>query len=65
MAEFAKLLNLRYERVRMVHAYYRDLRLIADHFQVDPAQLSEYQWREYFLFVRTSKRWQPKTMRQG
>ncbi len=65
MAEFAKLLNLRYERVRTVHAYYRDLRLIADHFQIDPAQLSEDQLRDYFLFVRTSKRWQPKTMRQS
>ena len=57
MAEFAKLLNLRYERVRTVHAYYRDLRLIHDHFQIDPGRLSEDQVRDYFLFVRTSKRW--------
>ena len=41
MAEFAKLLNLRNERVRTVHAYYRDLRLIQSHFNADPARLSE------------------------
>ncbi len=65
MAEFAKLLTLRYDANRTRHAYYRDLRLIHQHFGCDPATLSENQVRDYFLHVKTVKLWQPKTIRQS
>jgi site-specific recombinase XerD len=64
MAEFAKLLALRHDAVRTRHAYYRDLRLIAEHFQRDPARLSQSQVRDYLLHVKTVKGWKPKTIRQ-
>jgi integrase/recombinase XerD len=65
MAEFAKRLALRYQQGRTRHAYYRQLRLIADHFDRDPATLTESEVRDYFLHVKTVKHWQPKTIRQA
>jgi site-specific recombinase XerD len=65
MVRFAQLLALRYDANRTRHAYYRQLRLIHDHFQCDPALLSEPQLREYFLFVKLKKHWLPKTIRQA
>ena len=65
MAEYAKLLALRYDHSRTRHAYYRQLRLIADHFNCDPALLNESQLRDYFLHVKTIKCWRPKTIRQA
>lgn len=65
MAEYAKLLALRYDHSRTRQSYYRQLRLIADHFNGDPASLSESQLRDYFLHVKTVKHWRPKTVRQA
>ena len=65
MAEYAQLLALRYNASRTRQAYYRQLRLIMDHFNCDPASLSESQLRDYFLHVKTIKQWQPKTIRQA
>lgn len=65
MRDFARLLALRYDQGRTRHAYYRQLRLMADHFQCDPATLSESQVRDYFLHVKTLRHWQPKTIRQA
>lgn len=65
MCDYARLLALRYDQSRTRHAYYRQLRLIADHFHVDPATLSQSQVRDYFLHVKTIKHWQPKTIRQA
>ena len=59
------MLALRYDQARTRHAYYRQLRLIADHFHTDPATLSESQVRDYFLHVKTVRHWQPKTIRQA
>jgi len=64
MAEFAKRLTLRHDANRTRHSYYRDLRLIHEHFGCDPATLTEEQVRDYLLFVKTGKRWKPKTIRQ-
>ena len=64
MAEFAKRLSLRYDAIRTRHAYYRSLRLIADHFGCDPATLCEEQFRDYLIHVKTVKHWRPKTIRQ-
>lgn len=65
MRGFAEMLALRYERARTRHSYYRQLRLLADHFGVDPATLGEEQLRNYLLHVKTRKLWKPKTVRQA
>jgi integrase/recombinase XerD len=65
MAEFAKLLALRYDTVATRHAYYRAVRLIHEHFGRDPATLSESEVRDYLLYVKTVKLWKPKTVRQS
>jgi integrase/recombinase XerD len=65
MARFAERLALRYDANRTRHAYYRQLRLIHDHFQCDPIHLSEPQLRDYFLHVKLQKHWQPKSIRQA
>ena len=65
MAAFADTLALRYDANRTRHAYYRQLRLIHEHFSADPAAVTEAQLREYFLMVKLKKRWKPKTIRQA
>jgi hypothetical protein len=65
MAQFADHLALRYDANRTRHSYYRQLRLVHQHFGCDPATLSEAQLREYFLFVKLKKHWTPKTIRQA
>ena len=55
MGSFAKALALRYDANRARHAYYRQLRLIHEHFKIDPALISEPQLRDYFLFVKLEK----------
>jgi len=65
MGQFADLLALRYDANRTRHAYYRQLRLIHEHFNQDPARLSEAQLRDYFLHVKLRKRWLPKSIRQA
>lgn len=64
MSEFAKLLNLRNDNNRTRHSYYRDMRLVHEHFNCDPPELSEDLFRDYILFVKTKKLWKPKTIRQ-
>jgi len=64
MEEYAKRLNLRHDAVRTCHSYYRDMRLVHEHFDCDPATLCEQQLRDYFLYVKTVKGWKPKTIRQ-
>ena len=65
MAQFADLLALRYDANRTRHAYYRQLRLIHEHLTCDPATITEAQLRDYFLFVKLKKHWQPKSIRQA
>ena len=65
MERFARFLGLRYERARTRHAYYRDMRLLHEHFGSDPGELDEGQVRDYFLHVKLSKGWRPKTIRQS
>src|SRR5688572_27608110 len=64
MGRFAQALALRYDANRTRHAYYRQLRLIHEHFACDPALLIEAQLRDYFLFVKLKKQWMPKSIRQ-
>jgi integrase/recombinase XerD len=65
MARFADFLALRYDANRTRHAYYRQLRLIHEHFAGDPVHMTEAQLRDYFLFVKLKKHWKPKTLRQA
>lgn len=65
MGRFAKALALRYDANRTRHSYYRQLRLIHEHFQMDPALITEEQLRDYFLFVKLEKHWKPKSIRQA
>lgn len=65
LRDYAQLLVLRYHHGRTRHAYYRQLRLVSDHFACDPATLSQSQVRDYFLHVKTVKHWKPKTIRQA
>jgi site-specific recombinase XerD len=65
LAEYARLLALRYDHARTRQSYYRQLRLIMDHFDCDPASLTESRLRDYFLHVKTVKLWRPKTVRQA
>ena len=43
--------------------YVRNLRKLAEHFQCDPAALSENQLREYFLFLRQHKQYKHSAMK--
>jgi len=65
MRDYAQLLALRYDHGRTRQSYYRQLRLIADHFDADPASLTEAQMRDYFLHVKMVRLWKPKTIRQA
>jgi integrase/recombinase XerD len=65
LRDYAQLLALRYHHGRTRHSYYRQLRLLSDHYRTDPATLSESQVRDYFLHVKTIKHWKPKTVRQA
>ena len=65
MEQFARVLALRYDSVRTRHSYYRQLRLLSEHFEGDPALLTEELLRDYLLHVKTVHHWQPKTIRQA
>ena len=65
MARYAELLALRYDCNRTRHAYYRQLRILQEHFDCDPKSLTQDQIREYLLFLKFEKRWKPNTMRQA
>lgn len=65
MDRYAQLLALRYDCNRTRHAYYRQLRLVQEHFGCDPKALSQDHIREYLLFLKFQKHWKPNTMRQA
>jgi site-specific recombinase XerD len=64
MRRYAELLALRHDCLRTQHSYYRAMRLLHEHFGMDPAALGEDHFRDYILFVKTRKAWKPKTIRQ-
>lgn len=65
MLGFAKHLALHFDAPRTRHSYYRQLRLIHEQARCDPAAMTEEMLRDYFLHVKTVKRWKPKTIRQS
>jgi hypothetical protein len=65
MLRFTRHLALHFDAPRTRLSYYRQLRLIHEHSQCDPADMTEEMLRDYFLQVKTVKRWKPKTIRQS
>ena len=65
MRRYAELLAVRHDSPRTRHSYYRAMRLLHEHYRVDPATLGEEEFRDYILHVKTRKAWKPKTIRQS
>jgi integrase/recombinase XerD len=65
MKRFAELLVLRFNTPRTRHSYYRQMRLVHEFCAADPANITEQQFRDYILHVKTKKLWKPKTIRQA
>jgi integrase/recombinase XerD len=65
MLRFAKHLALYFDAPRTRHSYYRQIRLIHEWCQCDPATITEERLRDYFLYVKTVKAWKSKTIRQS
>ena len=64
MAEFAKRLALAYDAPRTRESYYRAMRLVHEHCNCDPSLITQDQFRDYILHVKTVKKWKPKSIRQ-
>jgi site-specific recombinase XerD len=65
MKNFAEFLTLRFDAPRTRHSYYRQIGLVEKFCQCDPASVTEGQFRDYILHVKTRKLWKPKTIRQS
>jgi site-specific recombinase XerD len=65
MKQFAEFLALRFNTPRTRHSYYRQMRLVHEFCQTDPAAITEAQYRDYILYVKTVKLWNSKTIRQA
>jgi hypothetical protein len=62
---FADLIGLRHLRERAKREYGRRVHLLGDHFQCDPATLSEAHVTEYFVFLIRDKGLAPASIRQA
>jgi len=51
--------------LRTTQAYYRKVRLIAEHYGKDPKYLTQKQVRSYIVHLKEVKRWAPSTTRQS
>lgn len=65
MKQFAEFLALRFDTSRTRHSYYRQMRLVHQFCACDPAVITEENYRNYILHVKTRKLWKPKTIRQA
>ena len=63
ISEFQQLVELKDYRPATKKEYVRYVRKLAEHFQCDPASLSENQVREYFLFLRQHNRYKAAPMK--
>jgi integrase/recombinase XerD len=63
IAQFQQLVELKDYRPATKKEYVRYVCKLAEHFQCDPASLSENQIREYFLFLRQHKHYQAAPMK--
>ena len=63
ISRFQQLVELKDYRPATKKEYLRYVRKLAEHFQCDPATLSENQLRQYFLFLRQHKHYQAAPMK--
>lgn len=63
LAKFRALVELKDFRAPTKKEYVRYLRKLAEHFQCDPAALTEDQLRAYFLFLRQEKKFGASAMK--
>ncbi len=63
ISQFQQLVELKDYRPATKKEYVRYVRKLAEHFQCDPATLSENQVREYFLFLRQHKQYKRAAMK--
>ena len=63
ISQFQQLVELKDYRPATKKEYVRYVRKLAEHFQCDPATLSENQIREYFLFLRQHKHYKRAAMK--
>ncbi len=63
ITQFQQLVELKDYRLPTKKEYVRYVAKLAEHFQCDPATLSENQIREYFLFLRQHKRYKAAPMK--
>ena len=65
MEDFAQHAALKDVRLRTLQSYYRQMRLVADHFGRDPKRLTQKDIRSYILHLKEVKQWCPSSIRQG
>lgn len=63
ITQFQQLVELKDYRPATKKEYVRYVRKLAEHFQCDPATLTENQLREYFLFLRQHKHYKAAPMK--
>ena len=63
ISQFQQLVELKDYRPATKKEYVRYVRKLAEHFQCDPATLTENQVREYFLFLRQHKHYKRAAMK--
>jgi site-specific recombinase XerD len=63
ISQFQQLVELKDYRRATKKEYIRYVRKLAEHFQCDPATLSENQIREYFLFLRQQQHYKSASMK--
>jgi integrase/recombinase XerD len=62
---FIEDLQLQGQSDRTQQAYVRAVRMLAEHFNTSPDQLTEAQIRQYFLYVTNVKKWSASTITQA
>jgi integrase/recombinase XerD len=65
ITQFQQLVELKDFRKPTKKEYVRYIRKLAEHFQCDPATLTEDQVRQYFLFLREHKRYSRSPMKMA
>jgi integrase/recombinase XerD len=63
LTQFQQHVDLKDYRLPTKKEYVRNLRKLAEHFQCDPARLTENQLRQYFLFLRQGKQYKHSAMK--
>jgi integrase/recombinase XerD len=63
ITQFQQLVELKDYRPATKKEYVRYVRKLAEHFQCDPATITENQLRQYFLFLRQHKHYKPAAMK--